>query len=160
MTPTSRNWDEEPDLDISLHRPSRGRVIATVVALVLGGLVALACLIAVIIGVMNATQSSTREQLIGSWKGRWVVGADTFDSIYTFNRDGSFVEDTFDIFGRPLRRSPGRWRMQNGEVEIRWANGGGVEHAAPRINGDTLNYRIVNHTDARQVGLVVNMQRQ
>ena len=158
-----RRYDDDDDeIDLSsIQKKPRNHTLILVLA---GGivLVLLTCLAGVggFAIMSRANSGSQPDEFVGSWKARWTIGADTFDSTYTFNKNGSFREASFDLQGRLRNVSEGRWRVRNGQVEINW-NNGSFEHAtATHVDPRTINYRIVNHTDQAQLGLVVTLRRQ
>jgi len=124
-------------------------------------LLLLICLLGVGFFVMMSRLNGTQpDEFVGSWKSKWTIGGVTFDSVYTFNKDGTFREKSFDLQRRPRNITDGHWRFRNGQIEINWLNGG-FEHAtATHVDARTINYRVVNHTDRQQIGMTVTLRRQ
>jgi hypothetical protein len=105
-------------------------------------------------------QGPEAAKLNGAWKGRLVLRGNERDDVYTFREDGTLREDVFDLRGNHVQASEARWRFRDGKVEIDWP-GGGVEVATVRwIDDNTMEYQIVNHTDAIQIGLKMTFRRQ
>jgi hypothetical protein len=103
-------------------------------------------------------QGPEAAKLIGSWKGRLVLRGMDREHLYIFRKDGTLREEVFDLRG--VRVSEARWRFRNGQIEIDWP-GGGVEIATARwIDDNTMEYRILDHTDVAQNGLVMTFRRQ
>jgi hypothetical protein len=86
------------------------------------------------------------------------MGARPLDVTYTFNSDGTFREETI-IAGR-ANLADGRWRYQNGEIEINWNRGTFEKATATWIDNNTMDYRIVDRTQAMQKGLKTTFRRQ
>jgi hypothetical protein len=170
----SRNSEpHDDDLDISLPRRqhSERNVIFVVLAVgatllllavcvVGGGLFSVAWLVGEPdLGDPAAADPGVAAKLLGAWRGNFVMPGRNLDTIYTFNANGSFLEDSTDQFGNRLAAA-GRWRLRNAqEVEIHW-NNGGIEIAAIHLRDDGgLDYRIIHHTDAGQIGVASVMKR-
>ena len=155
--------DDDDDFDPSIIRkPTDGR--KTLLLVLLAGAIGLGLIVClagvVIVAIFVSRDNSTAEKLPGSWKARWDIGGAQFDSIYTFKKDGTFREVAFDLQGRQMNISDGRWRFRNGEIEIDWNNGGFERAIATWVDDTTLTYRIVNHSQAIQIGLVTTFKRQ
>lgn len=126
-----------------------------------GALLLFTCFLGVgIFAVVSLSGGTQPDEFVGAWKGRWTVGGETFDSIYTFNKDGTFREQSFDLQGRPRTVFDGRWQFRNGRIEINWHNGSFEYATASHVDGRTINYRIVNHAERQQVGLTTTLRRQ
>ena len=164
--------DRYDDFDDEFDRPVRKKAgDFTLLWVLLGGgaLLLLTCVMwGGVIGVITQgggsqpplSDGTQPAKFVGAWKGRWKVGGKTFDSVYFFNKDGSFREQVFDLRGRPLRTNDGQWQFRNRQIEIDWDNGE-FEHATvTHANDGTMHYRIVNHTDRQQVGLTSTLRRQ
>lgn len=152
--------DENFDLDIRKKGGGVGPLLW-----VLGGGIALVLLFCVVaggvglfVGFMN--RDSRPDQFVGAWRGQFVLRGQVLDTIYTFNKDGSLQEDSFDLQGRRIQGGIGRWRVRNGEVEIDW-NQGGLEIATAKfVNANTMEYRIIQHTDAAQIGMGTTFRKK
>jgi hypothetical protein len=93
-------------------------------------------------------------QLIGSWKtGGWDENNIPATMVYTFNPDGSFLS----IEGN-YGESRGRFEYARGHVSIEWDSGTN-EYAELLLMGNQFRYRIVDHTDQRQIGQELIFQR-
>jgi hypothetical protein len=149
--------DEYP----SIEKPAGG---AWTAGAVLAGagifLVLVLCVIGVIVGIRLTAGDSIAGKVEGTWKGRWTVHNQPLESVYTFRRDGTFREESFDLQGNRVNVAEARWRVRNGQIEIDWQNGG-FEIAVVRIlDANTLDYRIVDHNDVTQIGLSTTFKRQ
>jgi hypothetical protein len=157
----ARRRDKDDD-DVSIRKKSSNTLL---ILLAVGGvgLVLLMCVTAIGIGVAVALlRDDTASKLPGSWKGRFQIGNVALDTVYTFNADGTFREQTTVPFGRGVRVevTDGRWQFRDGKVEINW-NRGTVEKAVVVFTDpNTMNYRIVEHTDIIQVGASTTFRRQ
>ena len=154
---------DDNDMDVpSIKKTGSNRTLLT---LLIGGAVAivlLVCLVSVgIVAIVHLQQRDAQpERFVGSWKGRFVLHGQPIDTIYSFNKDGSLREDSFDLQGRRIQGGVGRWRIRNGEVEIDWGQGGHEIATATFPNANTMNYRIVQHTDLPQIGMSTTFRRQ
>ena len=103
-----RRPDEDDDpLSIRKKGPSRGMLIG--VAVVGVAVVLLTCTCGVGIGVgVWMQRDSTAAKLPGSWRGRFVLAGQPLDVTYTFNKDGSFRQDMFNMFGQKMPPVGGR----------------------------------------------------
>ena len=155
--PDDREFDE---LDI---RKKDGPTTTTVFVLLAAGGIGLMlivlCLGVAIVSFVGA-RDATAAKLPGSWKGRWVLHGQVFDSTYTFKKDGSFREESFDLQGRRINVAGGRWHVRNGEIEIDWDQGGFEIATAHWIDDNTMNYHIVDHNDLAQIGITTAFKRQ
>lgn len=151
--------DFDDDVSIEKKDGASGLAVLGVAAVVL---VLLACVMGgVVVGVFAWHANSTPVKLRGSWKGHVRFAGLDMDILYTFNEDGSFRQDTFDLQGRVMGPpAHGRWQWRDGEVDISW-NGGTFERATVTwIDDDHMTYRIVGHTQQAQIGLTTRFKRQ
>jgi hypothetical protein len=154
--------DEDLDkLDIRKKNSSRNTILFVLVA---GGGIALVligvCFGTGIVSFIVGAHDATAAKLPGSWKGRWILHGQVFDSTYTFQKDGSFREESFDLQGRRINVADGRWHFRNGEIEIDWDQGGFEIATAHWIDDNTMNYHIVDHNDLAQIGITTAFKRQ
>ncbi len=126
-----------------------------------GGLL-LVCLLACGIGAAVAFLGAdpTAARLPGSWKGRFILGFAPLDVVYTFNKDGTFHEESFNAFGRRVNVADGRWRYRERQIEIDWDRGGFERATATWVDENAMDYRIVDHSQAVQIGLTTTFRRQ
>jgi hypothetical protein len=84
------------------------------------------------------------DKLVGTWKGRLSppVGP-TFDTVMTYNKDGSFREQLFDLQGRPAAVATGRWQFRDGQIHHSSDNGRSLSLTVKWIDDDTVDLRIV-----------------
>jgi hypothetical protein len=84
------------------------------------------------------------DKLVGTWKGRVSppVGP-TFDSVMTYNKDGSYREQAFDLQGRPAGVATGRWQFREGQIHVSGDNGRSLSSTVKWIDDDTIDLRIV-----------------
>ena len=68
--------------------------------------------------------------------------------------------EAFDLQGRRLHAMEGKWFIRNGNIEINWNNGAFEKATAKWIDDNTMDYRIIAHSEQRQVGLVTTFLRQ
>jgi hypothetical protein len=159
-----RGPDDDEDFDkLDIRKKGSASKTTVFVLLAAGGIGLM--LIAVCLGVGNVSffvgaRDATAAKLPGSWKGRWVLHGQVFDSIYTFKKDGSFREESFDLQGRRINVAGGRWHFRNGAIEIDWDQGGFEIATAHWIDDNTMNYHIVNHNDLAQIGITTAFKRQ
>jgi hypothetical protein len=154
---------DDDDFEVPSIEKPRGN--PTAILLVVGGVAALVLLLCLIgggvVGFLGLRDQPSPDQFVGKWKGRIVLRGQALDTIYTFNKDGTMREDSFDLQGRRVQGGGGRWRIRNGEVEIEWGQGGGVEIATANFpNANTMNYQIIEHTDVAQIGMSTTFRRQ
>ncbi len=155
-----RPRDDNDELP-SIQKPGDGNQTLLILMAVGGiGLVLIGCLAVAGVGYFLAFNNSTQAKLAGAWKGRWTVHGQQMDSLYTFRRDGSFREESFNMQGIRLNIADGRWHLRNGEIEIDWDNGGFENATARWIDNNTIEYRIVEHNDMGQIGLTTTFRRQ
>lgn len=157
---SGKNDDDDFELP-SIKKTGGGNL--PLILLASGGvvLVLFACLVGAVIVVAVATPGDPMEtKLLGSWKGRFVLDGRPLDFVFTFNKDGSLRQDCFDLQGRLLDVSGGRWSVRNGEVEIVWQGGGRERATAHWPDNNTIHYRIVDHTEVAQIGLTTTFRRQ
>jgi hypothetical protein len=154
------DYDDDFD-DLPIEKPggNTGLVVLAVLAIIV---LLLACLIGgTVAGVLVWQANSTPAKLVGSWKGRARLGALDVDVIYTFNKDGTFHQDAIAINGRALPAAHGRWQWRDDQVDISWDRIGGFERATVTwVDSDTMNYRIVGHSDVGQIGMTTRFQRR
>jgi hypothetical protein len=154
---------DDDDIDQLIRRKKKTGASsgALVVIGIITAVLLLACLLGVgIVAVISLTQGTQPDEFVGSWKARWTFGGMDFNSIYTFNKDGTLREEQFDLQGNPRDISDARWCFRNGQIEIDWENGS-WDHATVRhIDAKTMDYRIVDHTDQIQIGVGVTFRRQ
>jgi hypothetical protein len=154
--------DEDLDkLDIRKKGSSSNTILFVLVAGSGIALVLIAvCLGGGIVSFIVGARDATAAKLPGSWNGRWVLHGQVFDSTYTFKKDGSFREESFDLQGRRINVADGRWHFRNGEIEIDWDQGGFEIATAHWIDDNTMNYHIVDHNDLAQIGITTAFKRQ
>jgi hypothetical protein len=178
VTPAKWNPDDDDEYgDLSIRKkPTPGN--PTLIILLICGVIGLTLLTCVggiaIVAVLDqhdqpAPQAIRAEpigqdpealKLVGAWKGRLVLRGMDREHLYTFRKDGTLREDVFDLRGAPAGVSEARWRFRDGKIEIDWP-GAGVEIATARwIDANTMEYRILDHTDVAQNGLVMTFRRQ
>jgi hypothetical protein len=110
--------------------------------------------------VMLAGDTTKDARVPGSWKGRFEMRRGPVDVVYTFNKDGSFRDEEFDVRGRRQTTSTGRWRMRDGKILIDWDNGAFETASVTWTDDNTMAYRIVKHLEAAQIGLTTTFRRQ
>jgi len=153
--------DREVD-ELSIRKkdgPTNTTLFVVLVAGGIGLMLIVLCLGVAIVSFVGA-RDATAAKLPGSWKGRWVLHGQVFDSTYTFKKDGSFREESFDLHGRRINVAGGRWHVRNGEIEIDWDQGGFEIATAHWIDDNTMNYHIVDHNDLAQIGITTAFKRQ
>jgi formylglycine-generating enzyme required for sulfatase activity/tetratricopeptide (TPR) repeat protein/tRNA A-37 threonylcarbamoyl transferase component Bud32 len=101
----------------------------------------------------------TRDKLVGSWKGRRKSDREELDLVHTFNNDGGFRSDAFDILGRPRGVTLGRWQFRDGEIQLSFLDGAFENAAVTWIDDDTMTYRIVGQTEQVLVGATTQFHR-
>jgi hypothetical protein len=163
-TERKREPEDDDEVDELSIRKKDGPTNTTLfVVLVAGGiglmLIVLCIGVGIVLFVVGA-RDATAAKLPGSWKGRWALGGQVFDSTYTFKKDGSFREESFDLQGRRINVSGGRWHFRNGAIEIDWDQGGFEIATAHWIDDNTMNYHIVDHSDVAQIGITTAFKRQ
>jgi hypothetical protein len=154
--------DDEVD-ELSIRKKDRPTNTILFVMLAAGGIglmLIVLCLGVAIVSFVVPARDATAAKLPGSWKGRWELRGQVFDSIYTFKKDGSFREESFDLQGRRINVADGRWHFRNGEIEIDWDQGGFEIATAHWIDDNTMNYHIVDHNDVAQIGITTAFKRQ
>jgi uncharacterized SAM-binding protein YcdF (DUF218 family) len=162
MVPGSRRRDDD-DYDRPVRKKRREKNTTLLILLAVGGvgLLLLLCMFAIGVGVlMFRDREPAPAHLPGSWKGRFVLGGVARDHVYTFHRNGNFREEAFDLRGNRVNVADGQWHFRNGEIEIDW-NNGSFENGTPHwVNANTMEYRIVDHSDFTQIGLSTTFRRQ
>lgn len=150
--------DDVPDIRLPAgQRHARLALVFLAVAIVLAFL--LACVIGIVLAVVLVSRDDTPSKLPGAWKGRFVLRGQATDVVYTFNKDGTFLEEDFDLIGRKVNNAGGRWTFRDGKVVIDWDRGS-FEHATVHwVNNSTIDYRIVDHIDALQIGTATTFRR-
>jgi len=156
----SRYDDDDDELPI---RKKGGGNNTVLVILAVGGisLVLLACILAgTIAAILAVSADATAAKIPGSWKARFDLPGLAIVSTYTFKKNGDFREEAFTPEGQFLHIADGRWQIRDGEIQIDWDNGS-FERAVPTwIDDNTMEYRIVDHSDVVQIGLVTTFRRQ
>jgi hypothetical protein len=159
MADVRRSFDDydDADLDISIKRPSgstsTGWIIA-VVGLILVGMGGIGVV------VFYLTRDDTAQKLPGSWRGQFVFAGEHIDSVYTFQANGNFREESLNKITGQRNVSTGRWHANGRDIQIDW-DGGGIEDARITwIDDNTLEYHIVDHDDVRQIGSKTKFQRK
>jgi hypothetical protein len=146
------------------YRHDQGRESKLVPGLIIGAAagVLLTCLCGVGVAIVAFVwdRGTQPDELVGTWKGRFVLQGQPCDVEYTLDKSGRFHDQEFDTNGRFLRRFNGRWRFRNGHVEIDFADGGSEKAVAMLLDANTIDYRIVQHTDVEQVGTGTTFRRQ
>jgi hypothetical protein len=126
-----------------------------------GAAMLLTCICGIgVIGVVFFARGSQPDQFVGTWKGRFMLHGQPTDVIYRLDKSGDFHDEQFDLFGRRQLASGGRWCVRNGRVVIDFDLGGTEVAEAVFVDNNTINYRIISHTDATQVGLQTVFRRQ
>lgn len=157
MAAKRRNRRDDDDSDLAIRKKGNNAVIILAVTGACG--ILLVCLLACVVGAIVAFMAdNTAEKIVGSWRGRFSLGPVHLDVVYIFNKDGSFRQESFDRFGRRVF-SDGRWRYRDGKIEIDWNNGSFERATATWIDDNTMAYRIVDHSQAVQVGLATTFRR-
>lgn len=114
-----------------------------------------------VVGVVMYTRGGTQpDQFVGAWKGRFILHGQPTDVIYRFDKSGRLHEENFDVQGRSLGVTGGRWRVRNGRMEIDFDTGGQEIADAVFTDKNTIDYRIVSHTDFAQIGIGTTFRRQ
>jgi hypothetical protein len=106
---------------------------------------------------LSSASDELAAKLPGSWRGRFDFGGQGIDAIYVFEKNGEFRQETINPPGRPVG---GRWRVVLGKVIIDWDNGGFEQAVVTWPNDQTMDWHIVNHSDAIQIGSITTMRRQ
>ncbi len=161
MAARTRDRDEDgDDLDDPPIQKKGNRLLLT--GLAVGGAVVLLLSCTCVVGVIGVVTFSRAHpaEFVGSWKGRFVLGGEPQDIVYTFDKWGGLREDAFDLQGRHVHTTGGRWEFRDGQIEIEF-DGGSFEVAdAVFVDPNTINYRIVNHSEPAQIGLGTTFRRQ
>jgi hypothetical protein len=151
-----------PDDPLSIKKKPAdfARPILIVVFLVIIAVTLVICIAgAISLGIFAANSDVTANKLPGSWHGTFHIPNRQVNATYTFNKNGTLREESVDVFGRK-NISGGRWRVQNGEVHIDW-DGGGIEVATVHfVDNNTMDYRIIEHTDFVQIGVGATLKRK
>jgi hypothetical protein len=158
---TRRRHDDDDDEDRPIRKKGNTAVVVLAASAVVGLL--LVCLLACGIGAaVTLLSDPTPARLPGSWSGRFVMGNVPLDVTYTFNTDGTFREQGFMVVGRRAINNvtDGRWRYRNGQIEIDWNRGTFERATVTWVDENTMNYRIVDHSQAAQIGLTTTFRRQ
>jgi hypothetical protein len=126
-----------------------------------GAAVLLTCLCGTgVVGVILAARGPAQpDQFVGAWKGRFTLHGQPTDVIYRFEKSGRLHEEDYDPQGRLLHVGGGQWRFRGGRIIIDFERGTEVAEAI-LADDNTINYRIINHTDLAQVGLTTTFRRQ
>jgi serine/threonine protein kinase len=86
------------------------------------------------------------DKLVGSWKGRvksvFAPGGE-YDQVSTFNKDGTYREDVFDLQGRSGGGGTGHWQFRDGEIHLSYDKGFFQRAAVTWIDNDTMSLRTV-----------------
>jgi hypothetical protein len=86
------------------------------------------------------------DKLVGSWKFRtqsvFAPGGE-FDTVITFNKDGTYRDEVFDLQGRSGGAGTGRWKLRNGEIEKSYDAGMFQRATLTWIDNDTISLRTV-----------------
>jgi hypothetical protein len=99
-------------------------------------------------------------KLIGSWKGRLALRGMDRNHVYIFRKNGTLREEVFDLRGVRGNASEARWQFVNGQIIIDWPGGGREIATARWIDANTMEYRILDHTDVAQNGVAMTFRRQ
>jgi serine/threonine protein kinase/tetratricopeptide (TPR) repeat protein len=105
------------------------------------------------------------DKLLGSWKGRvrsvFAPGGE-FDTVATFNKDGTWREEVFDLQGRSGGGGTGRWQFRDGEISIFYDKGFFRRATVTWIDNDTMDLRTVETRPPNPVltGQTVQFRRQ
>jgi hypothetical protein len=154
------DWDD--DLDERHAKRKRGNH-ALVIGLIVGG-VLLLIFLSGLVGLMHLASfpgGTHPDELVGSWKGRFFLRGQELDIVYTFDKSGHFREEDFDLQGRRIISSDGRWRLRDDHIEVRFGLLGGLEKGNfAFLDNNTIKYRIVDHSEAAQIGLETIFRRQ
>jgi hypothetical protein len=150
--------DEYPSIE---KPPSSARGVLIVLGVLGVCLVLVLCLVGAVVFVRLSSSDAIAAKAEGTWKCRWTVHNMELESLYTFRRDGTFREESFDMQGNRINIADARWRVRNdGQIEINW-QGGGLEIATVRFRDDnTMEYRITEHNDVTQINLTTVFRRQ
>jgi hypothetical protein len=156
-----RDFDDEEDFNRSIEKKSSANRTLLVLALAGAGLLLIVCVVSgLVMAVIANSKEATAAKLPGSWKGRFVLAGQPMDTIYTFGKDGSLREESFNLQGQRINIGHGSWRMRNGEIEIDWERGGFENATVAWIDEKTMNYRIVDHSQRIQIGMSTTFRRQ
>src|SRR5262245_44032935 len=152
--------DKDDPLSIKKKPGDYARPILLVVAVIVIVVALVACVGGgIIFGIIVAGSESTATKLPGSWRGQFNIPGRQINTVYTFKRDGTLREESVDGFGQ-RHVADGKWRVRNGQIHIDW-NRGGIEVATVHwLNKNTMDYRIIEHTDFVQIGIGTTFQRQ
>jgi hypothetical protein len=105
-------------------------------------------------------QSSEKSfSLTGSWQGGFLVNNYPVSDIYTFYTDGTMTEATFTQNGQQISSAYGRFNYANGQVNISFSTGTVEKASLTWIDPNQFHYRIIDHTDRRQIGLEIIYKR-
>lgn len=158
MADYRRTYDDDVDLDISIKPESSTHVrwLVAVVVVMLLLFVAGVGIVAVVV----LTRESTEQKLPGAWKGQFNFAGERIDSVYTFQENGNFREESFNLLTNQNNVSTGRWHANGQDIQIDWDNGGFEDAHITWIDDNTIEYHIVAHNDARQIGSKTKFQRK
>jgi hypothetical protein len=159
-----RRYDADDGADDFVVRKRSGGNKMLPVWLAVGGglaflLLTCSCGIGVVSVIAVSLQESRPDEFVGSWKGRFNLRGQQLDIVYTFDKTGNFREDDFNLQGGLVHASGGRWRFRDGRLEIDWDNGAIETADAIFIDNNTINYRIVDHSERAQIGTGTTFRR-
>lgn len=105
---------------------------------------------------MSASDKELHDKLQGGWSFVDPLLGDSL--VYQFGSNGELSQldgDTQEV------ATKGSYRVEQGQIIIRWADSGGTEIATAEDFNDTgFTYKINKHTDKTQTGLAMKFARQ
>lgn len=149
--------------DPSVRKAGRGTVVILGLILGITALMFFTCLcgVGLVAWVAVYPYGVHPDEYVGTWKGRFLMDGQLRDYEYTFDKSGWFQEARIGPDGRRMYGSTGRWRFREGRIEIDFGVAGATEVAdAVFVDRDTIQYRIVNHSDRTQIGLSTTFRRK
>lgn len=152
--------DKDDPLSIKKKPGDYAKPILLVGALIVILVALVVCIVGgVILGTFAANSELTAAKLPGAWRGQFNIPGRQINTVYTFKRDGTLREESVDGFGQ-RNVADGKWRVRNGQIHIDW-NRGGIEVATVHwLNNNTMDYRIIEHTDLVQIGIGTTFRRK
>ena len=99
-------------------------------------------------------------KLIGPWKGRFVLNSGPINVVYTFNKDGSYRQESYNMAGVKTYQHVGRWGHRGSEIKLSWGDDSFERATIEWRDENTFHYRIVDQDDVQQIGLTTTFKRQ